>query len=57
MAGRSLESELEVWRKHAQIFVRLAHQTISSSATQQTQMHEHLELAQNTMTRYFCVYV
>ena len=51
MAARSLEEELQVWKRHAQMFVRFAKQTIDSSPSQQTQLHEHVEVARNAMIR------
>lgn len=51
MAGRSLESELDIWKKHAHMFVQLAQQTVNSSSRQQSELHERVESARNTMTR------
>ena len=50
MAGRSLESELQTYKKHAQLFVQLAkNKTGSCTASQQAQLQERVELAKKSV--------
>jgi len=51
MAGCSLESELRTWKKHTQIFVSLANKNINGTDAQQTQLHDRVESAQNSIIR------
>jgi len=51
MAGRPLESELQTWKMHAQMFVRLASKTITESAAQQSHLKEHADSAQASLIR------
>jgi len=51
MAGRPLESELQTWKMHAQMFVRLASKTINESAAQQSRLKEHADTAQASLIR------
>ena len=52
MAGyTTLESDLQIWKQHAQLFLTLANKTINDTDMRQTQLNDHVESAHNSVVR------